>query len=375
MQPTAADSVEEVLDRIDESRQLPDADANLIELLDERSPIYAGRRSSEVEQLRARILASFEAFEAPGEALPFVLEELETGTNPAIVAAAGRALRGTAKLPPEAPGLLVEAIARLRGGDDVLPAELCEPGVTVAGTSLEDLAATLVELGSRAQSALPALTLLLEDEGEYFAPALRGALLSAVEALTPATTDATSCCGTEDARGIRARPTRLGDRPSVRGLAGLELENQDGIRLTFSDALGGRPTAVAFFYTRCMNPDKCSRTVTRLASLAQLAEDARLAVNVAGISYDPRFDHPERLRRYGADRGIRFSPRCSLLRTVGPFDPLVNLFELGVGFGPVTVNRHRVELFVLDGSMRVSERFERRLWSEERVLEALRAAL
>lgn len=54
MQPTAADSVEEVLGRIDESRQLPDADANLIELLDERSPIYAGRRSSEVEQLRAR---------------------------------------------------------------------------------------------------------------------------------------------------------------------------------------------------------------------------------------------------------------------------------------------------------------------------------
>lgn len=343
-------------------------------MLEERAPIYAGRRTNEVELLRAHILASFETLELPNEAVPFVLEELETGTNPATVAAAGRALCGMATLPPKAPELLVEAIARLRGRDDVLPAELRRPDASVAVTALADLASTLVRLGLRAQSALPALTALLNREGESFAPSVRAILVTAVDGLTAPTSHSASCCCADGTAGNRPRTTSLGDPPSVRGLAGLELEDQDGARLTFSDACGGRPTALAFFYTRCMNPDKCSRTVTRLAGLAQLAEDARLAVNVAGISYDPGFDHPERLKRYGADRGMRFSPNCSLLRTVGPFDPLVELFGLGVGFGPVTVNRHRVELFVLDSSLCVAERFERRLWSEESVLEALRAA-
>ena len=70
---------------------------------------------------------------------------------------------------------------------------------------------------------------------------------------------------------------------------------------------------------------------------------------------------------------MSFSARCRLLRTVGPFDPLRDAFDLGVGFGPVTVNRHRLDLVVLDASLGVAERFERRLWHEETVLDALRA--
>jgi len=342
-------------------------------LLDERAPIYTGRRINEVELLRAQILAKFETLELPGEAVAFVLEELETGTNPATVAAAGRALRGTSTLPPEAPELLVDAIARLRGRDDTLPAERRRPDTTVAVTALADLASTLEQLGSRVQRALPALRALLHNEGDGFSPAVRATLGTVVDELSAPAPHPASCCA-EGTAGTRPRTTTLDDRPTVRGLARLELENQDGGRLTFSDACGGRPTALAFFYTRCMNPDKCSRTVTRLAELAKLAEDAGLAANIAGISYDPRFDHPERLKRYGADRGMRFSPHCSLLRTVGPFDPLVDAFGLGVGYGPVTVNRHQVELFVLDGSLRITKRFERRLWSEDSVLDALRTA-
>ena len=71
---------------------------------------------------------------------------------------------------------------------------------------------------------------------------------------------------------------------------------------------------------------------------------------------------------------MAFSPRCSLLRTLDPFDPLREAFDLGVGFGPVTVNRHRLDLVVLDGSLGVAKRFERRLWRDEAALEALRAA-
>ena len=122
-----------------------------------------------------------------------------------------------------------------------------------------------------------------------------------------------------------------------------------------------------------MNPEKCSLTVTRLARLAQLVAENGLDANVAGMSYDSRFDRPGRLRTYGADRGMVFSARCSLLRTRGPFDPITEAFALGVGFGPVTVNRHRLDLIVLDWSLCVAQTLQRRLWHEETVFEALRA--
>jgi protein SCO1/2 len=151
-------------------------------------------------------------------------------------------------------------------------------------------------------------------------------------------------------------------------VAEIALENQDGVQLSFSEAFSGRPTALAFFYTRCMNPEKCSRTVTRLGRLARLLERVAFDANVAGISYDPGFDRPRRLRTCG----VVFTPRCSLLRTVGQFEPLMTEFRLGVGFGSTTVNQHRVDLVVLDSSLRLAERFERRLWREDSVLDALR---
>ena len=92
-------------------------------MLAEQSPVFAGRGTNEAERLRGYILASFETVGLPPEAVPFVLEELETGRNPYTVAAAARALRGAAEVPDEAPALLVGAIARLRGADDVVSFE------------------------------------------------------------------------------------------------------------------------------------------------------------------------------------------------------------------------------------------------------------
>jgi hypothetical protein len=74
-------------------------------------------------------------------------------------------------------------------------------------------------------------------------------------------------------------------------------------------------------------------------------------------------------------------PRISKSTATGGFLPrgsgahrLLTEIGLGVGFGPVTVNRDRLDLLVLDAALRVATRFERRLWHEEAVLAALRAA-
>ena len=46
----------------------------------------------------------------------------------------------------------------------------------------------------------------------------------------------------------------------------MELEDQDGARVTFGEFFAGKPSVVAFFYTRCDNPNKCSLTITKLGS-------------------------------------------------------------------------------------------------------------
>ena len=357
---------------IKSARQHPNAAQELVRLLPETSPLYAGRGANDVERLRGYLLASFEAVGLPDEAMPFVLEELEIGRHPYAVAGAARALRGARSVPPDAPRLLVDAIARLRGSDDVVSFEHFAPEMSLDGavTALGELAQTLSMMGPAANEALPSLKKLVE-EGGRFSPAVRAALGQALEALAR-TASTSCCCGPAPAPAYAAPHSPARDANSRPQLDAIELENQDGKRVLFSQAFSGRPTALAFFYTRCTNPEKCSLTVTRLARLAQCVSEKTLDANVAGISYDPRWDNPGRLRRYGTDRGMRFSTRCSLMRTVGSFTPLLESFELGVGFGPVTVNRHRLDLVVLDGELRVATRFERRLWSDETVLDALR---
>ena len=371
-----APSAANIAARVDAIRLLPDAAATLAAMLAEQSPVYAGRGANEAERLRGYILASFETAGLPPEAIPFVLEELETGQNVYTVAAAARALRGAQEVPAEAPALLVAAIERLRRADDVVlfdrfdPAPPSRNGVTALA---EPLARTLALLGPAAKPALTGnFEALVDREGEAFSPdSPRRACRGGGSCRGGPSFSGPGCCSSHhDAVTLE---------PSVAvaaqtDLSDLALENQDGTRLSFSEAFAGRPTALAFFYTRCMNPQKCSLTVTRLARLAARVETEAVDANVAGITYDPAFDRPLRLRTYGADRGMAFSPRCSLLRTLDPFDPLREAFDLGVGFGPVTVNRHRLDLVVLDGSLGVAKRFERRLWHEEAAFEALRAA-
>ena len=76
---------------------------------------------------------------------------------------------------------------------------------------------------------------------------------------------------------------------------------------------------VAFFYTRCDNPNKCSLTITKLGRLQRRLADLGLdgRIQTAAITYDPEFDLPARLRAYGENRGVVFSPSDRLFRTRG----------------------------------------------------------
>jgi protein SCO1/2 len=346
------------------AEQAGGADA-LVGLLPEQSPIYDGLGNAEAERVRARIFAALAGGPLPEAAIPFLLEELETGMDAATSAAAATAL---ARAPGEVPGAeaaMLKALRRLDAADR--PLDL-EPGIAGGArngrTALQQAIAALADLPGGGEASRAALAGLLAG-GQLAVPVREEAertlaRLESRRAQAPA-----SCCS-----AAAAAP----DVPAeAAGSRHVRMQDQAGKRLWLDEFLGVEPVVLAFFYTRCMNPERCSLTVTKLARLQPAMTGRGLAerVRIAAISYDPDYDRPQRLGDYGAQRGFRFDARNRFFRTTGPIAPVRALFDLGVGYGPSTVNRHRLELLLFDTDGAIARAFTRALWDEEEVAAAL----
>jgi protein SCO1/2 len=57
-----------------------------------------------------------------------------------------------------------------------------------------------------------------------------------------------------------------------------------------------------------------------------------------------------------------------MLRAVEGNDALRAYFELGVNFNGSLVNRHRIELYILDAAGRIAVSFERLHWDEDKIV-------
>jgi protein SCO1 len=292
----------------------------LLALLPEQHPLYRGRSANETTRIRGFLLAAFEQQGLPDEALPYVLEELESGHHPYLVAAAARALRGR-RVDRTFEPLLEKARQNIRYRDAPLTFESYRPRWPVEHptTALEEIRTTL----DRA---------------------------------------AGECCS------LRFPPHRTVTHADLT----IEFEDQNGRTGRLATFLQGKLSVVAFFYTRCDNPQKCSLTVAQLARL-QSAVDAgslRGQVRIAAITYDPQYDLPPRMKAFGEARGIRFADDVRFLRTLD-LDRLCAAFDLGVNFIGSLVNRHRIELYVLDRRGRIVAPFTRMQWEVEVVLAEL----
>lgn len=363
-----AASASSILDHVREIASGENAAARLVDLLPESAPIYAGRRTDEVDQARALIFGAFEKHGLPHAALPFVLEELESGGNAQTVAAAARTLRNARQLPSQAVDLVLRAVNRFAVADDVLEAghDDCNGPTTVLSELLRALARVAPCAAGGAHDTLRSVA---DRHGHGFSDDVRIELERALASLS-ARRPAQACCCDPDVAVTGRQPVSVTPAPPPNEVV---LQDQDGELTTFGSLFVGRPSVVTFFYTRCMVPEKCSLTITKLARLQQsiAAESLGDRINIAAITYDPAFDVPTRLRAYGADRGMSFDRRNRLLRAPHGIEPLQRYFDLQVGFGAATVNRHRLELFVLDREAEIAASFTRMQWHEQKIFAAL----
>lgn len=353
----------------------PEGRGRLAELLREDHPVYDQRGAAATVRMRGWVLFTLARVGVTDDVLLFVLEELDTGVDAYLVAAAARALRSYPTPRPAFAPFVARALANIRYHDE--PVSFDSYGAYAlsadATTPVRELLETLCWLGPSARGVLAEVEALRAPKGGL-SRKLLGEVDRAVEAIRggegrrAAPDD--ECC--QLPAGLRdklswARGSRRGSAPVEQTV----FEDHDGASLTYGEFFRGRPTVVVFFYTRCDNPLKCSLTVTKLARVQKLLEERGLGAQVqtAAVTYDPAFDLPERLRRYGENRGVRLDARHRMLRTTEGLDALRRHFGLGVNFIESLVSRHRVEAYVLDAEGRVAASFERLRWDEGQVVE------
>jgi protein SCO1/2 len=161
---------------------------------------------------------------------------------------------------------------------------------------------------------------------------------------------------------------------NVSTIGNLSVHNEDGITQKLEDVIDQKPTVVAFFYTRCMNPNKCTLTINKMGWLQRELVQRGLEhkVNLLAFTYDPNYDTPAKMRVFGENRGIKFGSNTHVLRThPEEFELISDFFQLGVNHVASTVNQHRIELFILNQSGSIETNYTRLQWEVENVISDL----
>jgi cytochrome oxidase Cu insertion factor (SCO1/SenC/PrrC family) len=349
----------------------PDRREQLTELLHEDHPLYDQRGAATIVRMRGWVLLALARVGVSDAALIFVLEELDTGVDAYLVAAAARALRAYPRPIETFAPFVMRALTNIRYRDEPVSFDSYgEYAVSSTGTSsVRELLSTLTWLGPLARAVLHELESLraqvrgkLRIDIDRALQAIRGA-----DRLAESGTHA--CCAPSNEFGSMvswAPESRRGSEP----IDAIVFEDHMGEPTSFKEFFRGQPSIVVFFYTRCDNPMKCSLTVAKLARIQKLLVAQGLVdrIHTAAITYDPAFDLPERLRVYGQDRGVRLDARHRMLRSIDHNDALREHFELGVNFVESLVNRHRIEVYILDAKGRIAISFERIHWDEQQVV-------
>ncbi len=352
-------SEKELVTFIDDIRKQPALKEELVSLLDERHPVFNNRNAYEVIKLKGYILASFSMTGAPDAALPFLLDELENGRNAYIVAGAARGLRGAAQPDEQFVPYLLQSLVNMRYKDESVFLDAYEPdwqSITFS-SARQEITTTLQWMKGYAKSVLRDLRAYLENP-RYYSIAIKEEIEKTIESIaSDNSTLEQSCCSIKATHPVDSPKNVKHDE-----IIHVKLENQWNQSATFETIFKGKPSVVAFFYTRCMNPNKCSLTINKLGFLQKRLEALGITeqVNVTAMTYDPAYDTPEEMYRFGHNRGMQFHKNAHMLRVQDQaYEKIQQYFELGVSYNASVVSQHRLELYILDENGRVDSSFVR----------------
>ena len=366
------EDIGKVLDRIRKgelSRNL------LFDFLSERNNVYLERPSYQVNRIKGYALASFLEVGLPDSAVNFILDELQNGRNAYIVGAAARGLRGAKQPKAHYVSFLIQAVYNLKYHDDSFDLSIFKPEWPLKNPSNGrlEIFKTLQYLKGYAKGAIPELKSFLNNR-EDFTSEMRDEIQKTIEIIEKDQRELDlSCCEVESKSTSNISWLWKGLR-NIRNIGNLSVQNENGLTQPLEEAIGQKPTVVAFFYTRCMNPNKCTLTINKIGWLQSELTELGLEhkVNLLAFTYDPSYDTPAKMRAFGENRGIKFGSNTHVLRTrPEEFGIISDFFKLGVNHVASTVNQHRLELFILNQYGTIEATYTRLQWEVSNVVSDL----
>ncbi|CAN7677446.1 hypothetical protein LJR234_005589 [Mesorhizobium amorphae] len=295
--------LEALIDRLPSIARQADGSEALTAMMAEDQRHFSGLSTDEADWLRAHLYAAVALSPDPLRVANPAREDLRTTISPIVLAGIARALRAM-KAGSDWLADIDAAAQRIRF-KDIYPEFRFDPTRTCCR---------------------PALTCLGELE------VARAAIAPDSDANSSVTSNVAEDLGALEAAFVRTK-----------------LEDQSGMPTDLATLANGRPLVLVLFYTRCMNPLKCSLAIARLGLAASQLRDLAFT----GMTYDPAFDTPHRLLGYGGTRKVEFGSNASLVRCTGDWLALRDRLELRAGYGAATVNAHARELFLIDRTERL----------------------
>ena len=345
-------------------------------LLRENHPIYNDKTPTEVNQFRSFLLASLSNLPPNEEIYKYVKSELQFGEHSINIAAAAKTAKN---FPDKASELipLMEPFLYSSFPDEWVDLTTPELNYPIANPTKAryEIISTLTAYGA---SAYPLIGLLdqiakYNNSREYGYDSIlnKKAEESAryIRKVTPL------CCQKETTSGPKESNLILinAEDRKVFSAKDITIVDEDGDSLRFQD-LTSKPFVLTFFYTQCTNAAKCVSTVHRLGELEAecIKSDMTGKMGIYGMTYDPDFDSPSILKKYGEMFGMKFSDNVKFLKTVSQSDmTFLNQLQLRVNYGAGTVNQHGIQLFVFDKKGRLAVISDNEMWSVKDVKNCL----
>lgn len=157
----------------------------------------------------------------------------------------------------------------------------------------------------------------------------------------------------------------------------IRINDQFGRSISFKK-LKGKPVLLAFFYTRCINPNKCSRTVTELGKLQTLLlqQNIKSSVNMGLVSFDPEYDSPERIKKYAEFHGLQPDENTLAMNIAEvQLHQLMNEFQVEANYDGNIINIHDVQLLLFDKNNKFVRMYGHIMWNNNDVLNDIQKLL
>lgn len=155
----------------------------------------------------------------------------------------------------------------------------------------------------------------------------------------------------------------------------LTLINQDNKPVVL-DSLIGKPLVMSFIFTRCPLPNACPLIMEKIVKVQEeLNKEYKDRVFFAVMTFDPEYDTPEVLKKYGESYGVDYDNLIYLTGKKEDIDKALNHFRVYAKEEAPGQISHTMETMVMDEKGVIKRIFPTSIWSPKSVVEEVKRVI